>query len=331
MGNGKPKNNLKGKHGHSATNQQEVKKTDQPIEVGREGALPSSQSSKANWQAVISILTLLVGILGVVWGPELTARVFFPTATPSPVGPTLTVSAVTPTTLTTFTDVPPSLTLTVTPSPTQTPVPSTLVTNTPIPCNWQAYDNGSASVPDPSLCLSDLAFGNLGVSDLGANKVEFVVSNNHAGFYGMVLPLGPVQKIKKGSEFIIKLNIKELNSGRFIIAFSPLPRPDVESAYAVAINPDASRLVTKFLYFPASGIPDELTFSDQPPMNRTQGVDYVIKFIVSYPSLTVDVNSGAFRPKARQINFNEGGYIFVGYQRLASVYRTIVSARVQLP
>jgi hypothetical protein len=229
-----------------------------------------------------------------------------------------------------LTNVPLNPTFTVTLWPTNTSVP--IQENTPAPCSWQAYSDGDVETADPLDCIDDVVFGKLGISQAVTEKIDFSVDTRNRGIYGLVKSLGPVQKIEKGFEFTVNIKIKELTASRLIIAFSPNPRPDVQFAYAIVISPDDSRLITKYLFYPANEIPQEIVFRDTPKINTIQGINYVVKFVISYPNLSVDINSGSFKQKACQINFNEGGYIFIGYQRISSsTARTSIDAEVDVP
>ena len=218
-------------------------------------------------KAVAGIITALAALLAVFWGPELTKQLLWPTATPTPISTAaLTSTAV-------FIASPPA--------PNESPANTLFVpTDTLAPgpeassvCHWQAYAN-KLQTTEPSLCLSDVAFGSMGISDAGAGKVDFLVSNNHAGVYGMVLPLGPVPRLAKGFNYAIHLNIKELTAGQFIVAFSPNPRPDVVSTYAISVTPIESYLVTKYFFYNADEIPNQYVFTERPAINSVQGVDW---------------------------------------------------------
>jgi hypothetical protein len=272
---------------------------------------------------IVTVLTTLIGVLAAndYFKPALSPTV---AVTSIPMTATLTVSP-------TLTEVSPSPIPSDTPAPTYTIAP-TQVENIPVPCLWRSYSDGEVESPTESECLDDVTFGGIGISDLGEGKLDFSVSNSQRGIYGMLLPLGPVAQIKRGFEYVVRLNIKELATGRFFVALSPNPRPDVQSAYAIVINPDAGQLVMKYFFYKANEIPEQIVSKDKPKINAIQGVNYTIKFVISYPNLAVDVNNGIFRPKAQQIGFNGVGYIFIGYQRISSeTARTRVGANVQLP
>lgn len=281
--------------------------------------MADNSKKEINWVGIAALITACATFAGIFWGPTLTEQFFFPSPTPSPV-------LVTP-------DNPSQPSETPSPPP---PSPSQPITITPAPppssCEWKAYSNNELKTPDPSLCLSDVIFGDIGIAGQGNQHIEFLASTNQAGIYGMVLPLGQVTKINKGLDFTVKLNIKELAAARFLVAFGPSPSPDAKFTYAIAITPINNELVLKYFFYKVAAYPNEYTFSVHSPINTVQGVDYNVKFEISYPSVVVDVNSGGFRPKAEQISFNGPGYIFIGYQRISSqAARTRIQVDVSLP
>lgn len=270
---------------------------------------------------IAAVITACATLAGIFWGPALTERFFFPSPSPSPISPSETapvLSTQIPILLHTATHV----------SPTSVNPPSAQ------PCNWQAYSNGESKTPDPALCLADVVFGDIGVADKGNQRIEFLASTNQAGIYGIVLPLGQVTNINNNNmiNFTLKLNVKDLTAARFLVAFGPGPGPDAQFTYAIAVTPISNELILKYFFYKVASYPTEYTFSVRSPINTAQGVDYTVKFAISYPSVVVDVNSGGFRPKAEQINFNGPGYVFIGYQRISSqASRSRIQVDVSLP
>lgn len=268
---------------------------------------------------VAAVITACAALAGIFWGPALTERFFFPSPSPSPISPSETAPVLS-------TQIPVLL-------DTETHVsPTSLNTLSAQSCNWQAYSNGESKKPDPALCLADVVFGDIGIADKGNQHIEFLASTNQAGIYGILLPLGQVTNINNNFNFTLKLNVKDLTAARFLVAFGPGPGPDAQFTYAIAVTPISNELILKYFFYKVALYPNEYTFSVRSPINTVQGVDYTVKFAISYPSVVVDVNSGGFRPKAEQINFNGPGYIFIGYQRISSqVSRTRIQVDVSLP
>jgi hypothetical protein len=199
-------------------------------------------------------------------------------------------------------------------------------------CNWQAYSNGETNNPDPALCLADVVFGDIGIAYKSNQDIEFLVSTNQAGIYGIVRPLGQVTHIKNNFNFTLNLNVKDLTAARFLVAFGPSPSPDAQFTYAIAVTPISNELILKYFFYKVALYPNEYTFAVRSPINTVQGVNYTVKFEISYPSVVVDVNNGSFRPKAEQISFNGPGYIFIGYQRISSqASRSRIQVDVSLP
>jgi hypothetical protein len=284
------------------------------------------QVSGAVWVALIGgIVTVLTTLIGV-----LAANGYFsitPTPTPVPTeAPVVAMLTASPT----LTDMPPTPRTTNTQAPTDTIVP-TRVENTPVPCEWQAYSDGELETFGSSPCLGDVIFGNIGISEASAGKVDFSVNTNLRGIYGMVMPLGPVQQIKRGSAYTIRLNIKELTAAQFIVGFGPNPRYDVQGAYAIVISPDGNYLSLKYRFFRADGYSTNSDYARKPSKDPISGINYMVKFTVSYPTMNIEVDGGNFKPIAEQISFDSTAYLFIGYQRISSqTARTRIDAQVEL-
>jgi hypothetical protein len=291
---------------------------------------PDNQVTITLIQVVGALLTALIGFLGI-----LAANGYFkPKEAPTPtLLPTLTAAPAATFTLAPSSTLPPP---TETSTPTVAPPALPTSTDTPAPtalppCEWDLYKNERLFTPEPSECM-DTEFNSIGVDGDGDEKFAFSVSNNANGYFGIVKALGAIAKLEKGFVFTAKINLKQLTAGRFIVAVGPNPRPDAKSSYAVVISPEGTQLSTKFLFYKMDGAPNPIYFAGRPERNSLQGVDYTIKFTLSYPSIKVDVNDGAFKPNTAQIEFTGNTYIFIGYQRISTeTSRTDIDGEVEIP
>lgn len=203
----------------------------------------------------------------------------------------------------------PTYTLQPLPSTTASPqspttAPTELPTTTPLPaCEWQPFSDvlsvSQAYQPD---CFSGLL--ELGFGEENGRLLFFKTLQRQRGLYGLVKVVGD------NDDILIRVDVKKLVAGRFLVALSPSQTPNDSSIGFRIQSEDGKAFFVKVVYFTPGGYEKELSAS---PSNPNWGSTYNINFKVIGSKVKVIVNQATL--VQWDINF-ENRYLFVGYQAL---------------
>jgi hypothetical protein len=187
-------------------------------------------------------------------------------------------------------------------SPTTTP--TNLPTITPLPaCEWQPFsDVFAVSQTNQPDCFSGLL--ELGFGEENGRLLFFKTLQRQRGLYGLV------KMVENSDDILVRVDVKKLVAGRFLVALSPSQTPNDSSIGFRIQSEDGKAFFVKVVYFMPGGYEKELSAS---PSNPNWGSTYNINFKVSGSKVKVIVNQATL--VQWDINF-ENRYLFVGYQAI---------------
>lgn len=191
-------------------------------------------------------------------------------------------------------------------APPQSPTtaPTDFPAATPLPaCEWQPFSDvfavSQANQPD---CFSGLL--ELGFGEENGRLLFFKTLQRQRGLYGLV------KMVENSDDILVRVDVKKLVAGRFLVALSPSQTPNDSSIGFRIQSEDGKAFFVKVVYFMPGGYEKELSAS---PSNPNWGSTYNINFKVIGSKVKVIVNQATL--VQWDINF-ENRYLFVGYQAL---------------
>jgi hypothetical protein len=205
----------------------------------------------------------------------------------------------------------PPATLTILPSPTAafspeipTGTPTEAFTATPLPvCDWLPFSDVT-QVPQvyPPDCFSGLL--DLGFGEQDGILLFYKTIQRRRGLYGMMKLVG------SDDDILVRVDVKKLIAGRFLVAISPSLTPNDSSIGLRIQSEDGKAFFVKVVYFMPGGYEKELSAS---PSDPNWGQTYNVNFKVVGSKVKVIVNKATL--VQWEINFDKR-FLFVGYQAL---------------
>jgi hypothetical protein len=209
-------------------------------------------------------------------------------------------TAVSPTATLTFPASPTSIPSPTTPASTPTETP----TATPHPiCEWLPFsDTGEIPQAYPPECFSNLLDWGIGAD--GGQLLFYKTLQRQRGLYGVIKPIGSEADIQ------VKVDIKKLVAGRFVVILAPSYIPTDASLGFRIQTEDGKAFNVKVISFLPGGYEKEISSS---PSDPNWGHTYNVNFKIIGSKVKVIVNKATL--VQWEINYDKR-FLFVGYQAL---------------